>query len=120
MNKKVLLSAVLVGAVATPAEAANFAVITSPPVFLNLFILCFSVACVATTTKVYSLVRGGELSKGWQLLLAGFGMLALCEVMVLADAFDLLRIPSFVVPAGLVLMSGLFLYGILEVKRVLS
>jgi hypothetical protein len=103
-----------------PAHAANFAVITSPPTFLNLFILCLAVACVAGTMKVHNLVRGGELSKSWQLFMAGFGVLALCELCALLNAFEIVPIPSFVVPAGLVIMIGLFFYGIVEIRKALS
>jgi hypothetical protein len=39
---------------------------------------------------------------------------------VLGSSFEIIVLPSFVVPASLVLMSGLFLFGIIETKRVLS
>ncbi|MEW5993150.1 MAG: hypothetical protein AB1744_01980 [Candidatus Zixiibacteriota bacterium] len=120
MYRRILLSSVVFLLAAARAEAANFAVITSPPTFLSLFILCFAVACVAGTAKVHALVRGGELSRSWQLFMAGFAVLALCQAAVLANAFELVAIPSFVVPAGLVVMAVLFLYGIVEARRVLS
>ena len=120
MKKKILLGMLLVGVSAGRAEAANFAVITSPPTLLNILILAFAVACLAAAIKVLALVRGGQLSKSWQLFAAGFAVLALCEMAVLGSSFEIIVLPSFVVPASLVLMSGLFLFGIIETKRVLS
>lgn len=120
MKKKILLGMLFVGVGASQAEAANFAVITSPPTFLNVLILVFAVACLAAAVKVLALVRGGRLSKSWQLFAAGFAVLALCEIVLLGNSFEIITLPSFVVPAGLVLMSGLFLFGIIETKRVLG
>jgi len=120
MRKTILLGVLFFAVGASRAEAANFAVITSPPTLLNLFILVFAVACVAGAVKVLALVRGGQLSKSWQLFLGGFGVLTLCELGILGNSFEIFSLPSFVVPAGLVLMSGLFFFGILETRRVLS
>ncbi len=120
MGNKIVFVAVTVAGAAAPAHAANFAVITNPPTLLNLFILGVAVACVTATAKVHALVRGGELSKSWQLFMAGFGVLGACELALLADSFELLALPSFVTPLGLMAMAGLFLYGVLEAKRVLS
>jgi len=120
MSKKMLLGMLFFVAGASRAEAANFAVITSPPTMLNVFILVFATSCVAGTLKVLALVRGGQLSKSWQLFLAGFGVLVLSELAILANSFEIIMVPSFVIPAGLVLMSGLFLFGIIETKRALS
>jgi len=120
MKKKILLSMLFLCATTGRVEAANFAVITSPPTMLNILIFVFAVACAAAAVKVLALVRGGHLSKSWQLFLGGFTLLALCELAILVSSFEIITLPSFVVPAGLVLMSGLFLFGIIETKRVLS
>ncbi len=120
MGKKFFISGLLFLAAAGNANAANFAVITSPPTLLNVIIFIVAVACLAGTAKILNLVRGGQLSKSWQLFLAGFGVFALCELVVLADYFEIFTLPSFVVPAGFAVMGMLFLFGIIEIKRVLS
>ena len=120
MKHGIVLSTVIVIAAATPAQAANLAVITNPPTLLNLFILVFAVGCLASAAKVMSLVRGGQLSRSWQMFAAGFAVLTLCQLATLSSHLDLILLPSFVVPAGLVLMSGLFLFGIIETKRAFS
>ncbi len=105
---------------AVNAQAANFAVITSPPVFLNAFILLLSCGCIFGCVRVYDLVRGGSMSKSWQLFLLGFVILALSQIGYLCVAFEVLSLPIFVVPAMMVLTAGLFLYGIFETKKILS
>lgn len=120
MNKKILLGALILCASAGRAEAANLAVITSPPTLLDVLILAFAVACAGATFKVLTLVRGGQLSKSWQFFVAGFGVLGLCQLAKLAGALEIITLPTFVVPACLAVMTGLFLFGIIETKRVLS
>ena len=51
MKKKILLGMLFVGVGAGRAEAANLAVITSPPTFLNVLILVFAVACLARAVE---------------------------------------------------------------------
>ena len=120
MNKKISLAMLFLCASAGRAEAANFAVIASPPTLFNVLILAVAIACVCGAFKVLALVRGGQLSKSWQFFVAGFGVLGLCQLAMLAGAFEIITLPAFVVPAGLAVMTGLFLFGIIETKRVLS
>lgn len=100
--------------------AANLAVITAPPTMLDMLILIFGVACAAGAFRVLTLVRGGNLSKSWQLFVGGFSLLVLAQLMRLLSAVEIIFLPTFVVPACFVLMAGLFLYGVLETKRTLS
>ena len=102
------------------ANAANFAVITSPPTILSLLVLVAAFGCVAGCFKVSELVKGGLFSKSWQLFLAGFGMFAVSQIASLCVTFEVLALPSFVVPGILTLMSGLFLYALYEARRILG
>lgn len=105
---------------ATRAEAANLAVITSPPTLLNVIICLVALAAVILCWQVASVVRGGLLSKSWQSFMAAFGLLAVSQGLSVAGTIELLQLPNFVVPAILVAMSGLFVYGIMWTKRTLS
>jgi len=120
MNKKILLGVLFLCAAGGRAEAANFAVITSPPTLLNILILGIAVAGVWGAFEVLSIVRGGELSKSWQFFTGGFAVLGLGQLATLTSAFELIVLPTFIVPTCLVVMTGLFLMGIIEAKRVLS
>ncbi len=120
MRKIVLLPALLVLVGAGSAQAANFAVITSPPTLMNFLILIAAVVCMAGSLKVVELIRGGMLSKSWQLFLGGFAVLTLAQLATLLNALEIVSLPSFVVPTLLILMAGLFLYGVYEAKRTLG
>ena len=120
MRKIAVLPALLVLAGAGSAQAANFAVITSPPTLMNFLILIAAVVCLTGSLKVVELIRGGLLSKSWQLFLGGFAVLVLAQLVTLANSLEIVNLPSFVVPALLILMAGLFLYGVHEAKRTLG
>lgn len=102
------------------ANAANFAVITSPPTILNIVVMITAIVCVVVGLKVVDLVRGGQLSKVWQTFIGAFVVLVLAEAALLGASFEILTLPDFVAPAMMVLSIGLFLYGLLETKRVLG
>jgi len=102
------------------AEAANLAVITSPPTLLNIIIFLVALAAAVMCWQVASVVRGGLLSKSWQAFVGAFGLLAVSQGLLIALTIEVVELPSFVVPAILVAMSGLFLYGIVWTKRTLS
>jgi hypothetical protein len=102
------------------AQAANLAVITSPPTLLNVFILGIAIACAVASIKILELVRGGQMSKSWQILIIGFIIFAASQIVSLCVAFEIVNLPAYVVPALVVVALGLFLYGIFETKRILS
>jgi len=106
--------------ISTDTHAANFAVITSPPTILSIVIFLVALGCLYGVLKVLSLLKGGYLSKSWQLFMSSFIVLALSQVANLLNDFELLLVPSFLVPALLVVASGLLLIGIFETKQTLE
>jgi len=102
------------------AEAANVAVIATAPGILNVMILAVACAGMAIGFQVLSVVKGGRLSRSWQLFVAGFGVLILAQILVLIHCMEVLSLPGWAVPALLVLMSGIFAYGVFLTKRVLG
>ena len=118
--KKIFLTVAFLTAAATNAQAANLAVITSPPTILNILVFLFACACLFLCAQVLGLVKGGQLSKSWQMFLLGFTLLALSQIASLLHTFEILAVPGFVVPIMMVLMVGLFMYGMYETKRILS
>jgi hypothetical protein len=120
MRRKLILSFVVLVVSAGESQAANLAVITSPPTIMNILVLFFAGGCLALCFQLLSLVRGGLFGKIWQWFTIGFALLALSQIAALLSVFEVVAMPGFMVPALLVLMAGIFLYGILEAKRVLS
>ena len=102
------------------AHAANFTVITQPPTILSLVIFLVGVGCLVGSYKILSLVRGGLLFKSWQIFLTAFVVLSISQIANLVNNFEIFILPSFVVPALLVLTFGLFLLGVFETKKTLE
>ena len=120
MLRKFSFLAFLTLALPLKASAANFAVITAPPTMLSILVLIFAGAGVVVCSQVWSSVKGGRLGKVWQLFMVGFALLLLSRLAELAATFEMVMVPELVTPALMVVMTGLFVYGLLEAKRVLG
>lgn len=101
-------------------EAANLAVIKNPPTILNLAVLLLALAGVIIGLQLLGVLKGGFLSRAWQIFVAGFGILVLAQVAVLLQTFEIVTLPAWVAPSLMVLFAGVFFYGIFETKRVLD
>ncbi|RKX29478.1 MAG: hypothetical protein DRP47_01695 [Candidatus Zixiibacteriota bacterium] len=120
MSRYFFLGAVLLIISNSRVEAANFAVITAPPTMLNLLILIFGFVCVGVAFRVHTVVRGGQLSRSWIFFMSAFALLVLSQLLSLLQAMEVMSLPGFVIPACLAVMAGLFLYGVLEIRKVLG
>jgi hypothetical protein len=120
MKRFVFLSALLTLVSTGRVEAANLAVIASPPTLLSGAVFLVAVGCLILCIQVLGTVRGGLLSSGWQLFLIGFGLLAVSQILLVLQALEIVTLPSYVVPAVLAAMSGIFLYGLMVTKRTLG
>jgi len=102
------------------AHAANFAVITQPPTILSAVVFLVGVGCLVGTVKVLSLLRGGLLFKSWQIFMTAFIVLVISQAASLINDFEIFLLPTFAVPALLLLALGLFLFGVFETKKTLE
>ena len=105
---------------AANASAANFAVITSPPTALNLVILIAAIACIFGAAKISSILRGGLLSKSWQVFIFGFVALAIAELSILFNDFEIFIVPNYIAPALILAAVGLIFYGLYSIKQTLE
>ena len=96
------------------------AVSSTPPLLLTIVVLASAIACVVFCAQVLTLVRGGQLSRSWLVFTAGFGVLALSQVIVILTGFGIIPASRYLVPVLLILMSSLFAYGLYDTKRVLG
>lgn len=102
------------------AEAANLAVIKNPPTILNLAVLLLALAGMIIGLQLLGVLKGGYLSRAWQIFVAGFGVLVLAQVAVLLQTFEIVSLPTWVAPSLTALFAGVFFYGIFETKRILD
>ncbi len=89
-------------------------------VVIHLLLLIAGVFCFTVCLKIFSLLKGGELSIGWQMLSTSFLVLALGEVLKLSVALELIALHQNV--AGIVQVLALFLlfFGVSRIKKGLS
>jgi hypothetical protein len=118
-SRFLFLTAVVCGTAAS-ANAGEVAVIANPPTFITTLIFLGACACIAVCFQVLLLVRGGQLSRSWQLFLAGFAVLALSQLGIILHNLGAISMPNWLSPTLLVLMSATFLYGLYETKRILG
>lgn len=119
MKKNIsILSLVLLSS--TNAHAANFAVITQTPTMLSAIVFLVGIGCLVGSLKILSLIKGGLLFKSWQIFLSAFIVLIISQAANLINDIEIFILPSFVVPALLLLAIGLFMLGVFETKKTLE
>lgn len=96
------------------------AVNSTPPILLTIAVLASAIACVVFCAQVLMLVRGGQLSRSWLVFMAGFGVLAMSQIVVILTGFGVIPSSRYLMPVLLILMSSLFAYGLYDTKRVLG
>jgi hypothetical protein len=102
------------------ADAADFSGISQIPVILNMVILGGALACLAVAIKLFNLVKGGALAKGWQLWIVSFFTLVFGQIIVLAEKLDVFAI-SFDMASVLYLATvALWFAGLMQTRKVLG
>ena len=120
MARNVIVTALGLVVLGSDARAVSLAVITSPPTLLNVVILGLACAAVVVGVQLLGIVKGGALSRPWQILVAGFGVLALCQISILLQTFEIVALPSWISPTLAVIWAGAFFYGVFETRKVLA
>ena len=120
MKRSVILAALASVLMGDSVYAVNLAVITQPPTILNLVIFLMACAGVIVGLQLLGVLKGGHLSRAWQIFVAGFGLLALCQISILLQTFEVVSVPGWVSPALAAIWAGVFFYGVFETRRVLS
>ncbi len=100
--------------------ALNPAVFYTPSGILDLAIFLATVICLIWAARVMSLVKGGMLSKSWQMFSLGFGFLLIARVLVLGETASLFAFPGYVLTGLYLLMIITWLYGLYQTKKVLG
>ena len=120
MRKSLFFGILISAGLGSDVYAANLAVITSPPTMFSLFVLIIAGACLFGSFQVMGQVKGGYLSKSWQMFFSGFVFLAISQLASIASAMEFFSLPELFTPLMLLLMSGLFAYGVFSARNTLS
>jgi hypothetical protein len=120
--KTYILTLVLLLIAGSAMAQANTPVAMAPsqPLLMTILLLAAAVGCIVFCVQVFTVVRGGQLSRSWLVFAGGFLLLASSQVLVLLTGFGVIVNNTWVVPGLLAAMTGLFLWGLYETKRVLG
>jgi len=121
MKLKLILGALfIVPLMAEQARASDLSGVGTVPVLINLIILAGAAACLSMAIKLYNLVKGGALAKGWQLFIISFVTLILGQFFALAREARLFA-PGFDIAAVLYLATVLlWFFGLSQTRKVLE
>jgi hypothetical protein len=104
-----------------PAEASvNTENLYNTGSAINLVLLLCALVCLVWSLKILSLVRGGLLSKSWQMFVLGFGFLLLAQILLIAESVELFSIPAFIATALYLLMGITWLVGLYQTRKILG
>ena len=120
MKSKLLLAMALVPLLADRAAASSLSGGGGISLALNIVILTGAVACLVIAIRLFILVRGGALARGWQMLAASFATLALGQVLVLMEKLGVFKPPFDI--AGLLYLAtvALWFVGLSQTRKVLE
>ncbi|MBK7143388.1 MAG: hypothetical protein IPH75_15050 [bacterium] len=114
-----LVSMLLAGS-ASAQDAPTVVLAPAQPLLMTILLLAAAVGCVVFCIQVFTLVRGGQLSKSWLFFGGAFLLLAVSQTVILLAGFGVIMNNPWFVPGLLTAMTGLFIWGLLETKKALS
>jgi len=89
-------------------------------VIFNLLVFLGAMACLVISLRVFVLVKGGALARGWQMLIVSFVTLAAGQVFILAEKIGLFSL-GFDIPGLLYLATvALWFAGLMQTRKVLE
>ena len=86
----------------------------------HLALLACAVIGLLWAVQILSLVKGGLMSRSWQMFLLGFVLLCLAQVLIIFDRAKIVSMPDYVSTLLYVAMAGTWLAGLYQTRKVLS
>jgi len=86
----------------------------------ELILLLGIIICLFWSMKIMSLVRGGLMSKSWQMFTLGFLFLILARLIIISASINLFVVPEYLSTIFYLLMTVTWLIGIFQTKRILA
>ena len=106
---------------AEPARASlNMEAIYTPSGIIDAALILLSLVCLLWSMRVMSLVKGGLMSKSWQMFAIGFAFLLMASLLSLGNTASLIIMPDYVFGALYLLMLITWLMGIHQAKKILG
>jgi len=104
------------GAAAQTAPGESSAV----AVAVDILLLIAGLLCFSMCMKIFALLKGGELSPGWQLLSVSFLIFSIGQALSISLELDFLSLPQGAVSALQVLALFMIVMGVARIKKSLT
>ncbi len=89
-------------------------------VAVDVLLLVAGLLCFSLCMKIFALLKGGELSPGWQLLSVSFLIFSIGQALSIALELDFLSLPSGAAGALQVLALFMIVLGVARIKKSLT
>lgn len=89
-------------------------------VAVDILLLIAGLLCFSLCMKIFSLLKGGELSPGWQLLSVSFLIFSIGQALSISLELDFLSLPKGAVSALQVLALFMIVMGVARIKKSLT
>jgi len=104
-----------------PANAAvDTQALYSVTGLINVALILSILICLIWSMRVMSLVKGGLMSKSWQMFTIGFVFLLFARFLVVSESINLFEAPDYIATAFYGFMVITWLIGIYRTKRILA
>jgi len=118
----IMMMMLALGLLAVKPAFAAFDVerISSTSAIINIVVLLFAVICLVWALKIMSLVRGGLISKSWQMFTLGFCFLIAAQILVVMQEAEFLILPGYFATSLYLVMTITWLMGLYQARKVLG
>lgn len=89
-------------------------------VAIDILLLVAGLLCFSMCMKIFTLLKGGELSPGWQLLSVSFLIFAIGQALSISRELDFIALPKSAVSALHVLALFMIVLGVARIKKSLT
>jgi hypothetical protein len=120
MRKLIFILILSLSPLAGRVAAADFSPISQVPVIVNLVILLGAMACLVIAVRLFVLVKGGALARGWQMLVVSFVTLTAGQIFILAEKLHFFALTFDV--AGILYLAtvALWFMSLMQTRKVLG
>lgn len=100
--------------------AAKTGEVSALGVAIDIVLLAAGLICFVVCLKIFALLRGGELSPGWQVLAISFLIFSLGQVLSLAIKLDIVTVQRNAIGILQLLALILVAVGVTKIKKSLT
>ena len=94
--------------------------VSAVSVGIDLLLFVAGLLCFATSMKIFTLLRGGELSSGWQILSVSFLLFSIAQALELSIKLEFFKMPDTAISVMQAVAVILIFIGVARIKRALT